>query len=98
MGLAGLTGLIDALKEQIGALPPETNEENITLNDVLSLSIEKTMLEIKTGANPKDFHDLVIINFIIDSDDYGFKAKEIKEYVITIKDAQTKNNTIRKTV
>lgn len=88
--MSKLQELINAIKDESDRVTQESESLNSrsSLDSLLVLAIQKTMVEIKKGAKPEEFTDLTVINFIIMADKEGYSTKEISVFVKDIQSGE----------
>jgi hypothetical protein len=88
--VSSLIDLIQYIQNEADTLDKRNGEARIPLTSLFQTSINKTMEEIKLGANSIDFPDFVVINLIINAAQAGYSVLEIKVFVDSL--SQPSNN------
>lgn len=83
--MSKLTSLISAIKVEVDRINQSEEDTRTPLASLLIRSIDKTMVEIKRGANSNDFPDLTVINLIIMGDHEGYSASEMRVFIEELK-------------
>lgn len=87
--MVDLERLMAALSDEV--ILRQESDKTEELSEVFLESIQKTLREIKTGADSDDFSDLSVINFIILADSLGYDHREISNFVksLNLVDSET---------
>lgn len=78
--------LMQALHSEVLRVRDESEEiaDSVSLQTILIDSIHKTMKEISLGADPTEFRDLTVLNFVLTADDLGHPVADIRTFVRTL--------------
>lgn len=87
MMTANANDLLATLRGEVNRIVEETtaNDKSDELEELLLLSINNSLHEIKMGADSEEFQDLTMINFVINADDAGYSVPVIHEFVKELK-------------
>lgn len=77
--------LIDVIRSKAVLLEQENNDDRLDLGLLFIKSIQKTVREIREGANTDDFADLTVINLIIMGANEGYEADEMRSFIQKLK-------------
>ena len=77
--------LIDIIRSKAVLLEQENNDDRLDLGLLFIKSIQKTVREIREGANTDDFADLTVINLIIMGANEGYEADEMRSFIQKLK-------------
>lgn len=83
--MSKLVSLISAIKVEVDRINQSETDTRTSLASLLIRSIDKTMIEIKRGADSDDFPDLTIINLIIMGAQEGYSAGEMRGFIEELK-------------
>lgn len=83
--MSKLVNLISAIKVEVDRINQSETDTRTSLASLLIRSIDKTMIEIKRGADSDDFPDLTIINLIIMGAQEGYSAGEMRGFIEELK-------------
>jgi hypothetical protein len=83
--MSKLVSLISAIKTEVDRINQSEEDTRTPLASLLIRSIDKTMVEIKRGANSEDFPDLTVINLIIMGAQEGYAAGEMRGFIEELK-------------
>lgn len=83
--MSKLVSLISAIKSEVDRINQSETDVRTPLASLLIRSIDKTMIEIKRGADSEDFPDLTIINLIIMGAQEGYTAGEMRGFIDELK-------------
>lgn len=83
--MSRLHDLIGAILQEADRINQSEEDPRVDLSLLLIRSIEKTMVEIKRGANSDDFQDLTVINLIIMGSDEEYTADEMRVFIQDLK-------------
>lgn len=83
--MSKLVSLISAIKVEVDRINQSEEDTRTPLASLLIRSIDKTMVEIKRGANSEDFPDLTVINLIIMGAQEGYSAAEMRGFIEDLK-------------
>lgn len=85
--MAHINELMFALKSEISRISEERSgqDHQEELSEILLEAVNKTLREIKMGADSDDFQELTIINFIILADSAGFPSDILLSFVNELK-------------
>lgn len=83
--MSKLVSLISAIKVEVDRINQSETDTRTPLASLLIRSIDKTMIEIKRGANSDEFPDLTIINLIIMGAQEQYTAAEMRGFIEELK-------------
>jgi hypothetical protein len=83
--MSKLVSLISAIKVEVDRINQSETDNRTPLASLLIRSIDKTMIEIKRGADSDDFPDLTIINLIIMGAQEQYTAAEMRGFIEELK-------------
>ena len=80
-----LGDLVGAILQEAARINQSEEDTRTELSVLLIRAIEKTMVEIKRGANSEDFQDHTVINLIIMGASEDYTADEMKLFIADLK-------------
>lgn len=78
--MSSLSDFVKAIKSEAEDIKQRNTDTRVPTEVIFADAIHKTLVEIKQGADSREFPDLVVINFIIQAAREGYSAKEIKDF------------------
>lgn len=90
--MSRLDNLISAILEEAEKVNKSEEDSRVHLTILLVRAIEKTMTEIKRGANSEDFQDLTVINLIIMGAQEGYHTTEMRAFVSELKNDEIESD------
>lgn len=83
--MSRLDNLVNAILEEAERVNKAEEDPRVHLTVLLVRAIERTMLEIKRGADSEDFQDLAVINLIIMGAQENYTTAEMGAFVRELK-------------
>lgn len=83
--MSRLNDLVTAIREEAARIDHDEQDSRLDMSVLLIRSIEKTMVEIKRGANSEDFQDLTVINLIIMGAQEKYTTDEMRRFINELK-------------
>lgn len=84
--MSSLSDFIKAIRSEAEEIKSRNADSRVSLEAIFADAIQKTLVEIKQGADSRAFPDLVVINFIIKAAQEKYAAPDIKAFADSFTD------------